>query len=482
MNKSDTLIKHRLHPVSVLYFIATAIKESFSFIWLFPLLVLCIHKLGGDIPAFLINITLGSCLIMSFFVIGVLKWRSFTYQIHEKAIYVESGLLVVKKRWVQPDRIQSIDSAIRVYDHLFSTRTLTIELAGGEESGITLSCISKEEEQRIRTALKTEAKDRPSEHAEDSMFQLSKSNLILHSLLSPKVGIVFTLLLLGLLKYIDISKEGDRDTLFTSLSGWFGPNWIMITVVLMAILSFALSLLLTFASDFQFTLRKNSKGEIEIEQGLFEKKKRTIGQDRIQAVLIIERPIHRFLGYAAIKAVVIRNRSNEQSSKTVTLLPFVKKEKAESMLEPFTGYRKGGHLHTLTKGSKIHYMVMPFIAGCLFAIPIWLFVPSDYHNLAAVLPLGLFSLGWIGYRMIGWNQSSRFLTLQYGILSRKTAIMKRGRIQWASLSQTFMQERKNLASIKLAVASGKENMKFSISHIPIESAADLYQHVLKTKE
>lgn len=66
MNKSDTLIKHRLHPVSVLYFIATAIKESFSFIWLFPLLVLCIHKLGGDIPAFLINITLGSCLIMSF--------------------------------------------------------------------------------------------------------------------------------------------------------------------------------------------------------------------------------------------------------------------------------------------------------------------------------------------------------------------------------------------------------------------------------
>lgn len=66
MNKSDTLIKHRLHPVSVLYFIATAIKEFFSFIWLFPLLVLCIHKLGGDIPAFLINITLGSCLIMSF--------------------------------------------------------------------------------------------------------------------------------------------------------------------------------------------------------------------------------------------------------------------------------------------------------------------------------------------------------------------------------------------------------------------------------
>ena len=482
MNKSETLIKHRLHPVSILYFVMIAIKESLSFIWLVPLLVLFIHKLGSHIPAFIINIALGSLLIIAFFIIGVLKWRAFTYQIHEKAIYVESGLLVVKKRWVQPDRIQSIDSTIRVYDHLFSTRTLTIELAGGDESSIILSCISKEEEQRIRTALKTETKVRPREHAEDSMFQLSKNDLILHSLLSPKFGIVFTLLLLGLLKYLDISKEGDRDTLFTYLSGWFGPNWIMITVVLMAILSFALSLLLTFASDFQFTLRKNSKGEIETEQGLFEKKKRTIAQNRIQAILIIEHPIHRLLGYAAIKAVVIRNRSNEQNSKTVTILPFVKKEKAQSMLEPFTGYRKGSHLHMLTKEAKIHYMVMPFIAGCLLAVPIWLFVPSDYHNLAAVLPLGLFSLGWMGYRMIGWNQSNRFLTLQYGILSRKTAIMKRGRIQWASLGQTFMQERKNLASIKLAVASGKENGKFSINHIPIENATDLYQHALKTKE
>lgn len=164
------------------------------------------------------------------------------------------------------------------------------------------------------------------------MFQLSKNDLILHSLLSPKFGIVFTLLLLGLLKYLDISKEGDRDTLFTYLSGWFGPNWIMITVVLMAILSFALSLLLTFASDFQFTLRKNSKGEIETEQGLFEKKKRTIAQNRIQAILIIEHPIHRLLGYAAIKAVVIRNRSNEQNSKTVTILPFVKKKKPNPCL------------------------------------------------------------------------------------------------------------------------------------------------------
>ena len=480
MNKSETLIKHRLHPVSILYFVMIAIKESLSFIWLVPLLVLFINKLGSHIPGFIIMIAFSSLLIIAFFIIGVLRWRAFSYQIHEKAIYIESGLFVTKKSWVQPDRIQSVDSTVRVYDHVFSTRTLTIELAGGDESSIILSCISKEEEQRIRTVLKAEANSRPINHSGESVFQLYKNDLILHSLLSPKFGIVLTLLSLGLLKYQDITKDTDRDTLFTCLSGWFGSNWIMITVVMLVVLSFALSLMLTFVTDYHFTLSKNAKGELEIEQGLFEKKKRTIAPNRIQAILIIEPPIHRLLGFVLIKAVVIRNSPNEQSQKTITILPFVKKEKAHSMLEPFTGYRRNRNLRMLTKEARLHYMVLPFTAGCLLSIPIWMFLPYPFHYLTAILPLGLLWMGWMGYRRTRWNQSSRFLTLQYGTFARRTVIIKHGRIQWAALGQTVMQERKNLASIKIAVASGKENVKFSLNHIPIESATAIYQHAIKT--
>ncbi|QHZ47988.1 PH domain-containing protein [Bacillus sp. NSP9.1] len=480
MNKSEKLIKH-LHPISILYFMMKAGKESLSFIWLYPLLILLIHKqLGSQIPALIIGVFLVIFLMMVLIMIGVLRWRAFTYQIREKSIYIEYGLFIVKKRWVQPDRIQSIDSTVRLYDHLFSTRTLTIELAGGDESSNTLSCISREEEQRIRTVLNAESKSKPIEHGGASMFQLYKKDLILHSLLSPKFGIVLSLLSLGLLKYLDISKETDRSALFTNLSSWFGSNWIIVVMVIIVLLSFALSLLLTFVSDYHFTLKRNSKGELEIEQGLFEKKKRTIDENRIQAILIIEHPLHRLLGFASIKAVVIRNRPNEQSSKTITLLPFVKKEKVCSILETYTGYRKGNHLHMLTKEAKHYYMVLPFIAGCVLAIPLWMFVPGYYHYLAAVLPPGLLCLGTMVYRMIGWHQSRYFFTLQYGSLSRKTALIKRGRIQWASLGQTSVQERKNLASIKLAVASGKENVKFSITHIPIEDATMIYQHALKT--
>ncbi|WP_242450805.1 hypothetical protein [Priestia endophytica] len=98
MNKSDKLTIHRLHPISILYFIIAAIKESLSFIWIFPLIVLFVHeKIGDQISTLMINVTAGSLIILLFLVAAGLKWRAFTYQIQEKGIYIETGVVVTKK-------------------------------------------------------------------------------------------------------------------------------------------------------------------------------------------------------------------------------------------------------------------------------------------------------------------------------------------------------------------------------------------------
>lgn len=482
MNKSEKVVKHRLHPVSMLYFMVTVVKESFSFIWLFPLIVLYVHQhISEQISPLAIGIVSVVVLLMLFLIVVVLRWRSFTYEIHEQAIYIESGLFVTKKRWVTPDRIQSIDSTVRVYDHFFSTRTLTIELAGGEESSITLSCISSEEEKRIRGVLGAQAGDKPADPFGESVIRLSKNDLILHSLLSPRFGAVFTLLSVGFFKYLDVTEEADRNLLIHYLSSWFGANWIVLTLVILLFLSFAISLLTTFTSDYDFTLHRNDKGELEITQGLFEKKKRTIAQNRIQALWIIERPLPRLLGYVSIEAVVIRNGQDKETQKNLTLLPFVQKDMALSILEPLTGYHVDSHLHRLTKKAKFSYMGIPFILGCLLAIPVWLFVPGLYHYAAPLIPLGLFFLGWMEYQKIGWNQSENFLTLQYGKVTRKTALIKRGRVQWASLRQTALQAKKHLASVRVAVASGKVKVSMGLRHIPLAEAEKIYRYTLKPK-
>ncbi|KTD85182.1 hypothetical protein UQ64_21315 [Paenibacillus etheri] len=481
MSKSKNNKNKHLHPASILYFIVTAAKESVSFIWIFPLLVLFVHEQMSDqIPTVVIGVVACGFLLMMFLVIAFLKWRAFTYEIGDKVIYIRSGLFVIKKRWVTPDRIQSIDSTIRIYDHLLSTRSLTLELAGADEASITMSCISSEEEQHIRATLQMHLEIDSKDSNHESIIQLSKNDLILHSFLSPKFGIILTILSLGLLKYWDMMREVDHNTLFTYLSSWFGTNWIITTIVLILLISFVLSLLLTFGSDYHFYMKKNSKGELEIEQGLFEKKHRTISPDRIQAIQIIERPLHRLLGYVSIQAVVIRNSKDEQHEKTISILPLIKKAKASSILESFTGYEQSRDLHPLTKGATFHYIVLPFIVGLLITVPIILFVPTHYRYFASIVPVALLSLGWMEYRKMSWNQGDHYLTVQYGILSRKTVIIKRGRIQWVSIRQTTLQERKQLASIKIMIASGKENVKYSLNHIPSDAALRIYQNTLKT--
>lgn len=482
MNKSKNK-NQQLHPVSILYFIVVAIKESLSYIWLFPLLVLLVHKqMGNQISTVKIGVIVSVFLIMMFLIVGILKWKSFIYEIQEKAIYIQSGLIMIKKKWVTPDRIQSIDSTIRVYDHFFSTLTLTIELAGGDESSITFSCISKEEERRIRDILQVNLQDDTIGEIDESILHLSNSDLALHSFLSPKFGVILMILTLGLLKYWDMTKGGNQNTLFTFLFNWFGSNWIVITIVLVLIISFILSLLLTFESDYHFTIKKNCKDELEVEQGLLEKKYRTITNSRIQALLIIERPLHRLLGYASIQAIVIRNSQNEQNEKSIAIIPFVKKKKVKTLLKSFTGYQKSDCLQKLTKEASFHYKVLPFIVGLLIAIAIWLYIPAYYHYFAIIVPFIPLFLGWMEFKMIGWNQNEHFLTLQYGSLSRKTVIIKRGRIQWISVRQTNLQEKQHLASLKLAIASGKENIKFSLSHIPVDAANYIYKNTLKIKK
>lgn len=97
MNKSKNK-NQQLHPVSILYFIVVAIKESLSYIWLFPLLVLLVHKqMGNQISTVKIGVIVSVFLIMMFLIVGILKWKSFIYEIQEKAIYIQSGLIMIKK-------------------------------------------------------------------------------------------------------------------------------------------------------------------------------------------------------------------------------------------------------------------------------------------------------------------------------------------------------------------------------------------------
>lgn len=477
MNKSSEQLT-RLHPISILYFIVVAVREAFSHIWLFPVIVIVANKVFGEnVSVIIVGIVVAVVTLITILIIGVIRWNLFGYVIHEDNIYVQTGIVNKKQRWISADRIHSINTSVRLYDRIFSTHTLLIELASAEDSSIVFSCLSREEEQLIRNVLHTKGEVEIVETI-DTTISLSRKDIILHACLSPKLGIVFGLIAIIFFKYVDATNGEGIETIFTFFTNIFGFMWIFIVLGSLLLLSIIVSFVFIYEKNYKFTLRKNQE-ELEIAHGLIVKKQRVLAINRIQSILLIEKPLQRLCGYVTVQAVIIQRGKDEDSEKTITLLPSIKRQNVDNFLQSYVDYTKTEELQTLTKQANFYYKILPMLVGFIIAVLVWFFMPFSLHYIAPIIPIILFIYGLCEYNNIGWKQSEQILTLQYGSSTRITAIIKIDRIQWNVITQSIFQKNNGLANVKIAVASGKDDMMFNVKQLTIEAAKKIVDSVNK---
>lgn len=86
------------------------------------------------------------------------------------------------------------------------------------------------------------------------------------------------------------------------------------------------------------------------------------------------------------------------------------------------------------------------------AVPLLFFRPWGYFSLV----LMILSLGWsyLKYRDAGWDISSQQLVLRYRGIVRTTVFMKRNRIQSLTMSESYFQKKRSLATIEAVAMSG----------------------------
>lgn len=476
MNKSSEQLT-RLHLISIFYFIVVAIKETLSNFWLFPIIVFGLDEiLSNKISIFTIGLVIAVLTLLIILIIGIVRWYLFGYVIHEDSIFLQTGIVNKKQTWISADRIHSINTSIRLYDRIFSTHTLLIELASAEDSSIVFSCLSNEEERRIREVLHRN-NEKNVEKIEETI-KLSKKDILLHACLSPNLGALYGLIIIVFFKYLETANQDEINTVFAYFTNLFSFMWIFITLGIIFILSVIVSFLFIYEKNYKFTLIKNN-GELEITHGLIVKKQRTLVIERIQSIILVEKPLQRLFGYVTVQAVIIQRGKEENSEKTITLLPSIKKKNVDTFLNTFVVYERVAELQSLTKKANFYYKVLPLLIGIIIAIPVWFFMPFSLHYIAPIIPIILFIYGFCEYNNIGWEQSEQFFTLQYGSFTRKTAIIKIARIQWTSVNQTIFQKNNYLANLKVAVASGQDDIMFNVKQLPFEEANCMRDRVSK---
>lgn len=500
MRQSKVLLEKgfsRLHPVSMIYFIVKGMKEFVGFLPLIPAAILVAPKvLSENVSQIAITVSIISLAILTIISVGWFRWQRFVYRIDENAIYIEHGVWVKHKIWITKERVQSLDTKISIYDRVFGLVRLQIETAGGQKEEAVLSSISLEEAERIRAVLGFAGKSAPqvndnaSHDGEESsdpvetqnqissevVRMLSFKELLINSTSSDKFGIVLILSISVLGKLWD---SWLKDTnLWVYISKWLGSAWIIWSIGLLIFFSWILAVAVTFLTDYGFQL-KLQDGKLVITKGLLEKKQITLLPDRIQAVHLVNHVLRRPFGFVSIRIITAGSKGEQEKSTVV--FPLIKTTEVAGFLQQFIPtFSYEEKWSTLEKTAWRNYVLFPALFCTMAAIPLLLWIPGYLRWLALLLPITAFILGLLAFRQVGWSFHEEQLAYRYGLFSQYCVLVPKRRIQWYQMSQTPFQKNRELATIKIALASGKEGKKFTLRHLP-ESQVHALIHSISFK-
>ncbi|UHA72488.1 PH domain-containing protein [Paenibacillus sp. 481] len=460
---SDTA--KRLHPVSLLFFAAKTLKESLHALPLVPLLVFLASLIYGDNVSWVaVSVLAGSFVFLLIFVFGWIRWYRYKYVLEQGRLYIEQGVWFRKKTWMAKERVLSLDLTVRMYQRPFGLVSLNISTAGAGDSVEELSSISRAEAERIRAALTLSPLERSQARSTDtqSHISLALGDLLNYSVSSVRIGIVLAVFGAIVARFDDVRAVFD---IWKFIIEGFGSLWFVWFPLLLMAAAWLIAVIFTILMDFNYELERSDDNLI-IRRGLLDKKTVTISLQRIQAVKVVGNMFRRPFGLVSVYIVIAGKKESDTSS--IILYPLLKISKLDGFLKSFVpGFELPVQWHGRPEPSaRSHFMLLP-ISLCLFiVVPGMIWLPGYYGWLTLVLPVVAALWGELRYRQAAWSVQDGQLAIRYGGFSLRRVLIPKKRMQWHRISQTALQARRGHATLKIAVAGGREPAVFAIRHAP----------------
>src|SRR5699024_1823372 len=79
-----------------------------------------------------------------------LSWRNMRFRIDASGVYLRSGVLAKRERSAAHDRVQSVDISLPFIPRLLGLASLVFDVAGGSDSNITISYLSRADADALR--------------------------------------------------------------------------------------------------------------------------------------------------------------------------------------------------------------------------------------------------------------------------------------------------------------------------------------------
>ncbi|TES50435.1 hypothetical protein E2L03_00435 [Shouchella lehensis] len=420
-----------------------------------------------------------------------LSWYKFRYSLEEGELYVEQGVFVKKKRYIQKKRVQAINISAGVLQRIFGLVKVNIDTAGGGmEAEAELVAVTKKEADSIRTLLLKEprAATQPNGEEEDmndegepldeieqtprTVWQLGKRRLVYTALTSSSVGLVLSAVIALLSQTAQFIPDSIYEDTFETVVSLSMLLLIGMAIVVL-ILSWFISSIITIVTYGNFHIETYDK-EMVIQRGLLEKRQLTLAYSRITAIRVIRSVIRQPFGFVSVYVESAGGGNNNEQGSTL-LVPLIHKRDLQGFLETVVpDYAIDTPLTAAPARAARRFFIRMLIIPVLLtaaAVYFWGWIGSLGLIVIAVASI----LAWFQYKDAGAGAEGEFVWLRYRTIGQSLIISRKRKIQSIAKQVSWLQKRKELATFELHVQSSMAGKSFAVKDISHDTSHELYK-------
>jgi putative membrane protein len=490
LNTPDSGAWQRTSPFAILFFLGRILRQTTKNAWqsLAPLFAFLVAYQGDLVNKLIV----GGILAASVVLVGaVLSWLFFSYQIRDDSVLIRSGVIKKRQLVIKFDRIQGVNSQQNPVYRFLNLVTVAFETAGSSGSEGGLPAVTREFANSLREKIgrgqlaQIIDEGQPAQPPQ-TLLQLDWRDMIRIGLADRRALIVFALS--GPL----IDPMGDRlEPLLESavqsvehevLQLGIGSGVVIALIVVVAIIM--LFILVSVAAAFlryhNYELFLDGHA-LRSVGGLLTRHEHAMDLQKIQTLRLQQGIVQSWLGRFTMTARQAISGRKQRNSKMFTV-PVVTADKADQLrkliLSPAGGHLTQDPRSTLFQPvsgyylrSRILYLgLLPatlLAAACIAA--------AGVVGLAALLWLPLVALiSWRSWRRAGYLHDDDELVRRSGVLGFRTVALLFRKVQRVTVTQSRFQRRKNLASLRLYMASGSVR----VPYIAVATAEQLRDYIL----
>ena len=308
-----------------------------------------LKDIAAAIPVFVIAFLV---VYLCFVVYRILYYRTSGYELTDKEIKCNRGVLFRKRSVLDYKKVHAINKKQNLIQRIIGVAVLTVDSGSANtshqaeitiiEKNTVVDALLCELNSLKENGVRSDASEQRTEEVllsnQDSLYRFTSGKKMLYTLINIASTVFFTALFAVLAIAVIGVCKGLLQLDFLGTWGEYFLFAVLITVgamLLFSSFSFIGSIIQSFVGYYGFSIKRRDNN-IEISYGLLEKHTNTFSYDRIKAVKISQSLVQRILGFASIRLEVIgytaKSGEDNKNADLGVLVPFCKYNEIDEIL------------------------------------------------------------------------------------------------------------------------------------------------------